>query len=105
MASEAEARISFVLRTVEERGIHFIRLWFVDVLGMLKSLAFPAAELPQAFLEGVGFDGSALDGFARVQVSDMLLRPDPETSQILSWQPETLHAWMSSAVPTADRVT
>jgi glutamine synthetase len=92
MASEAEARISFVLRTVEERGIHFIRLWFVDVLGMLKSLAFPAAELPQAFLEGVGFDGSAIDGFARVQESDMLLKPDPETFQILPWRPETLEA-------------
>ena len=104
MASEAEARISFVLRTVEERGIHFIRLWFVDVLGMLKSLAFPAAELPQAFLEGVGFDGSAIDGFARVQESDMLLRPDPETFQILPWQPETLHARMFCDVLTPDGV-
>ncbi|GAC1364148.1 MAG: type I glutamate--ammonia ligase [Actinomycetota bacterium] len=94
MASEAEARISFVLRTVEERGIQFIRLWFVDVLGMLKSLAFPAAELPQAFIEGVGFDGSAIDGFARVQESDMLLRPDPETFQILPWRQETLVARM-----------
>ncbi len=102
MASEAEARISFVLRTVEERGIHFIRLWFVDVLGMLKSLAFPAAELPQAFLEGVGFDGSAIDGFARVQESDMLLKPDPETFQILPWRPETLEARVFCDVLTPD---
>ena len=102
MASEAEARISFVLRTVEERGIHFIRLWFVDVLGMLKSLAFPAAELPQAFLEGVGFDGSAIEGFARVQESDMLLRPDPETFQILPWRRETLVARMFCDVMTPD---
>ncbi|HLI55499.1 MAG TPA: glutamine synthetase family protein [Actinomycetota bacterium] len=102
MASEAEARIAFVLRTVEERGIHFIRLWFVDVLGTLKSLAFPSAELPQAFVEGVGFDGSAIDGFARVQESDMLLRPDPETFQILPWRTETLVARMFCDVLTPD---
>ncbi|HEU5001385.1 MAG TPA: glutamine synthetase family protein [Actinomycetota bacterium] len=102
MTSEAEARISFVLRTVEERGIHFIRLWFVDVLGMLKSMAFPAAELPQAFLEGVGFDGSSIDGFARVQEADMLLRPDPETFQILPWRPETLVARMFCDVLTPE---
>jgi glutamine synthetase len=102
MTSEAEARISFVLRTVEERGIHFIRLWFVDVLGTLKSLAFPAAELPQAFLEGVGFDGSAIDGFARVQEADMLLKPDPETFQILPWRHETLVARMFCDVLTPE---
>ena len=102
MASEAEARIAFVLRTVEERGIHFIRLWFVDVLGALKSLAFPSAELAQAFVEGVGFDGSAIDGFARVQESDMLLRPDPETFQILPWRTETLAARMFCDVLTPD---
>src|SRR5258708_28785244 len=82
MTSEAEARISFVLRTVEERGIHFIRLWFVDVLGTLKSLAFPAAELQQAFLEGVGFDGSAIDGFARVQESTFSSSPAPRRSHL-----------------------
>lgn len=102
MASEAEARIAFVLRTVEERGIHFIRLWFVDVLGTLKSLAFPSAELAQAFVEGVGFDGSAIDGFARVQESDMLLRPDPETFQILPWRTETLVARMFCEVLTPE---
>jgi glutamine synthetase len=102
MAAEAEARVAFVLRTVEERGIHFIRLWFVDVLGALKSLAFPAAELPQAFVEGVGFDGSAIDGFARVQEADMLLRPDPETFQILPWRTETLVARMFCDVLTPD---
>ena len=102
MASEAEARISFVQRSVEERGIHFIRLWFVDVVGTLKSLAIPAAELPQAFAEGVGFDGSAIDGFARVQESDMLLRPDPETFQILPWRLETLVARMFCDVMTPE---
>lgn len=102
MAKETEARVEFVLRTVEERDIHFIRLWFVDVLGMLKSVAIPAAELPQAFAEGVGFDGSAIDGYARVQEADMLLRPDPETFQILPWRPETTVARMFCDVVTPE---
>src|SRR5665809_94338 len=62
----------YVLRTVEERDIRFIRLWFTDVLGMLKSVAVTSSELESAFGEGIGFDGSAVDGFARVQESDML---------------------------------
>jgi glutamine synthetase len=102
MQSEAEVKVQFVLRMVEERSIHFIRLWFVDVLGALKSLAIPAAELPQAFSEGVGFDGSAIDGFARTHESDMLLRPDPETFQILPWRPEQSVARMFCDVLTPD---
>ncbi len=80
--------LDFVLRTVEERDIRFIRLWFTDVLGFLKSFAITPAELEAAFDEGMGFDGSAIEGFARVQESDMLARPDPSTFQILPWRPD-----------------
>jgi len=76
----------YVLRTVEERGIRFIRLWFTDVLGFLKSFAITPAELETAFDEGMQFDGSAIDGFSRVQEADMLARPDPKTFQILPWR-------------------
>ncbi|MBW3639958.1 MAG: glutamine synthetase family protein [Actinobacteria bacterium] len=76
----------FVLRTLEERDIRFIRLWFTDVLGTLKSVAVAPAELEGAFAEGIGFDGSAIEGFARVQESDMLARPDPSTFQVLPWR-------------------
>jgi glutamine synthetase len=72
-----------VLRTLEERQIRFVRLWFTDVLGTLKSVAVAPAELDGAFEEGIGFDGSAIEGFARSSESDMLARPDPATFQIL----------------------
>jgi glutamine synthetase len=77
----------YVLRTVEERDIRFIRLWFTDVLGFLKSFAITPAELEAAFEEGIGFDGSAIEGFARLQEADMLARPDPTTFQVLPWRP------------------
>ena len=73
----------FVLRTIEERDIRFIRLWFTDVLGTLKSVAIAPAELEAAFEEGIGFDGSAIEGFARHSESDMLAKPDPATFSIL----------------------
>src|SRR4051794_30344815 len=73
----------FVLRTLEERQIRFVRLWFTDVLGYLKSVAIAPAELEGAFAEGIGFDGSAIEGFARASESDMLARPDPATFQVL----------------------
>ena len=73
----------FVLRTIEERDIRFVRLWFTDVLGSLKSVAVAPAELEGAFAEGIGFDGSAIEGFARVYESDMLAKPDPATFQVL----------------------
>jgi glutamine synthetase len=79
----------FVLRTLEERDIRFIRLWFTDVLGTLKSVAIAPAELEGAFAEGIGFDGSAIEGFARVQESDMLAKPDPATFQVLPWRGES----------------
>ena len=78
----------FVLRTIEERDIRFIRLWFTDVLGTLKSVAIAPAELESAFEEGIGFDGSAIEGFARHSESDMLAKPDPATFSILPWRTE-----------------
>ena len=78
---------AFVIRTAEEREIRFVRLWFTDILGFLKSFAIPAEELPEALTEGVGFDGSSIDGFARVQEADMVAHPDPSTFQILPWRP------------------
>mgnify|MGYP003455105192 CR=1 FL=1 len=75
----------FVLRTLEERDIRFVRLWFTDVLGFLKSVAIAPAELEGAFEEGIGFDGSSIEGFARVSESDTVARPDPSTFQVLPW--------------------
>jgi glutamine synthetase len=76
----------FVLRTIEERGVKFIRLWFTDVAGTLKSVAVAPAEIEGAFAEGIGFDGSAIDGLARTSEADMLAIPDPSTFQILPWR-------------------
>lgn len=76
----------YVLRTVEERRIRFIRLWFTDISGSLKSFAITPAELENAFTEGMRFDGSAIDGFTRDQESDMLAMPDAHTFQILPWR-------------------
>jgi len=78
----------FVLRALEERDVRFVRLWFTDVLGYLKSVAVAPAELEGAFEEGLGFDGSAIEGFTRVTESDMLAKPDPSTFQILPWRGE-----------------
>jgi glutamine synthetase len=76
---------SEVLITTEELGVRFVRLWFTDVLGFLKSFAVPVEELEKGFGEGFGFDGSAVDGFARVEESDVLARPDPSTFRVLPW--------------------
>lgn len=81
-----DRQTEFVLRSMEERGIRFIRLWFTDVLGSLKSVAIAPAEVEGAIAEGVGFDGSAIEGFARVYESDMVAHPDPATYQILPWR-------------------
>src|SRR5450631_65546 len=84
-----DKQTEFVLRTLEERDIRFVRLWFTDVLGFLKSVAVAPAELEGAFAEGIGFDGSAIEGFARVYEADMLAKPDPATFQILPWRSES----------------
>ena len=79
----------FVLRTIEERGIKFVRLWFTDVTGTLKSVAIAPAEVEGAFAEGLGFDGSAIEGLTRSYEADMLAHPDPSTFQLLPWRGET----------------
>lgn len=81
----------FVLRTLEERDIRFVRLWFTDVLGFLKSVAIAPAELEGAFEEGIGFDGSSIEGFARVSESDTVANPDPSTFQVLPWSSSGHH--------------
>ena len=86
MSSEKD--IDFVLRTVEKRDIRFVQLWFTDVLGNLKCFAISPEELEEAFEEGIGFDGSAVDGFASLEESDMLAFPDPATFALLPWRPK-----------------
>ena len=78
----------YVLKTLEERGVRFVRFWFTDVLGTLKSFAVTDTEVETAFEEGMGFDGSSIDGFVRIQESDMIAFPDPSTFQLLPWRPE-----------------
>jgi glutamine synthetase len=77
-----------VLRTAEERGVRFVRLWFVDVLGLLKSFAIPVSELEPALEEGVGIDGSALEGSERLRERDAIAHPDPSTFEVLPWRPD-----------------
>jgi len=81
-----ERQLEYVLRTVEERGVRFVRLWFTDVLGSLKGFAITPAELEGALEEGMTFDGSAIEGYSRVQESDMLAVPDPSTFDIVPWR-------------------
>jgi len=83
-----QQQLDYVLRTVEERGVRFVRLWFTDVLGTLKSFAITPAELEGALEEGMTFDGSAIQGYSRVQESDMLALPDPGTFEIVPWRGE-----------------
>ncbi|MDY4015532.1 glutamine synthetase, partial [Parafannyhessea umbonata] len=83
-----DRNVDFVLRTVEKRDIRFVRLWFTDVMGKLKSFSISSEDLEEAFEEGVGFDGSSVEGFVSSEESDMLAFPDPTTFQILPWRPE-----------------
>jgi glutamine synthetase len=77
----------YVLKMAKENDVRFIRLWFTDILGVLKSFAITIDELEGALEEGMGFDGSSIEGFARIDESDMVAKPDPDTFQILPWRP------------------
>ncbi|MDR0837074.1 MAG: glutamine synthetase family protein [Propionibacteriaceae bacterium] len=97
-----DRQTEFVLRAVEERNVKFVRLWFADVLGSLKSVAIAPAELEGAFAEGVGFDGSAIEGYARVYEADMVAHPDPSTFQLLPWRTEATTARMFCDIQLPD---
>jgi len=77
-----------VLKIVKDRDVSFIQIWFTDVLGMLKGFAITPSELEGALAEGMGFDGSSIEGFARIEESDMVAMPDPATFEFLPWRPK-----------------
>jgi glutamine synthetase len=81
--------LDFVLKTIKSRDVHFVRLWFTDVLGAMKSFAVSPSEVEDAYCEGMGFDGSCVAGFSPAEESDMLAFPDPETFQVLPWRPSS----------------
>ncbi len=100
---EREDAIEFVLHTARENDVRFIRLWFPDILGELKGFAITVAELETALLQGMGFDGSSIEGFARIDESDMVALPDPSTFRILPWRPrENAVARMFCDIQTPD---
>ncbi|MGM0540043.1 MAG: glutamine synthetase beta-grasp domain-containing protein, partial [Thermodesulfobacteriota bacterium] len=76
-----------VKKAVKEHNIKFIQFWFVDVMGTIKSFQVMPQELEEAFDEGMGFDGSSIEGFSRIHESDMVAFPDPTTFQLVSWRP------------------
>lgn len=84
---DREEAKEYVLNVVRDRDIKFIRLWFTDILGFLKGFAITREELEEALEEGVGFDGSSIEGFARIDESDMIAMPDPTTFCLLPWRP------------------
>ena len=86
MRAMKQDNVEAVLKQVREKNVKFIRLWFVDILGQLKSVAITDRELETAFREGMGFDGSSVEGFARIEESDLLAAPDPDTFAILPWR-------------------
>src|SRR3954467_1382334 len=89
MADQAEPTTAEdVLAIVGERDVRFVRLWFTDVLGQLKSFSINASELEDAFEGGMGFDGSSITGFNPIEESDMIAMPGPSTFSILPWRPE-----------------
>jgi len=89
--SKAEAK-DYILKKAKEQDVKFIKLWFTDILGMLKSFDITVEELEGALEEGMGFDGSSIEGFARIDESDMVALPDPDTWQLLPWRPREHHA-------------
>ena len=80
--------IDDVRKFVKEKDVSFIQFWFTDVLGVLKSFSVTPSELDEGLMEGMGFDGSSIEGFARIHESDMIAKPDPTTFQLVSWRSE-----------------
>ncbi|OHB71257.1 MAG: glutamine synthetase [Planctomycetes bacterium RBG_16_43_13] len=88
MADKQVKDINWVFSQIEKNDVKFIKVWFSDILGMLKSFTIPVQELKAGFEEGVGFDGSSVEGFTRIDESDMLAWPDPTTFSVLPWRPK-----------------
>lgn len=89
--SSAESK-AYVIKKCKEHDVKFIRIWFTDVLGVLKSFSITIGELETALEEGMGFDGSSIEGYTRIDESDMIAMPDPDTFRILPWRPQDHHA-------------
>ena len=87
MTTDKDEARGYVLSMVRENDVKFIRLWFTDVLGALKGFTITAQDLEEALSQGVGFDGSSIEGFARIDENDMVAMPDPTTFRILPWRP------------------
>lgn len=92
MATAMKKDKAYVLKTVKENHVKFIRLWFTDIIGFLKSFAITVDELEVALEDGMGFDGSSIEGFARIDESDMMALPDPSTFRIIPWSPKESRA-------------
>ncbi|MBE0480781.1 MAG: glutamine synthetase, partial [Dehalococcoidia bacterium] len=92
MARSRDESKEYVKKMAKEHDVKFVRLWFTDILGVLKSFAITVEELDNALEQGMGFDGSSIQGFARIDESDMLALPDPDTFQLLPWRPREHHA-------------
>jgi glutamine synthetase len=88
MAAKKAKTKADVLKIVKEKDVKFIRLWFTDILGQVKSFAITREELALAFDEGMGFDGSSIKGYSRIDESDMVAKPDPTTFQLIPWRPK-----------------
>ncbi|UCD36600.1 MAG: glutamine synthetase, partial [Nitrospiraceae bacterium] len=88
MAAHQRKTKEDVLKLVDQHNVKFIRFWFTDILGQVKSFAVTSEELETAFDEGMGFDGSSIKGYARIDESDMIARPDPSTFQLIPWRPK-----------------
>ena len=84
----AEKDFGKIMKKMEENDVKFVKLWFTDILGFLKSFSLPKEEMDKAFSEGIGFDGSSIQGFVRIDESDMVAIPDPSTFAILPWRPK-----------------
>ncbi|MFC1847440.1 glutamine synthetase family protein [Chloroflexota bacterium] len=92
VSGSKEGGKEYVLKTAKEHDVKFIRFWFTDILGMLKSFAVTIHELERALEDGMGFDGSSIEGFARIDESDMVAMPDPDTFSLLPWRPQEHNA-------------
>jgi glutamine synthetase len=91
MEKRTDGGKEYVLKMAKEHDVKFIWLWFTDILGILKSFAITVEELEGALNEGMGFDGSSIEGFARIDESDMVALPDPDTFRLVPWRPREHH--------------